>query len=296
MKRNKEEQIAYTVSKQSILINIILSLGKLFTGIIGKSQSMISDAIHSLSDVFSSFIVIIGIKISTKDSDQEHQYGHEKFECIAAMILAFMLCVTGFGIGINAIRMLISKQYLTVTIPTLLPLLAAITSIAVKEGMYWYTRYYAKKIDSTALMADAWHHRSDALSSIGAFIGILASMVGFKMGDAIASVVISLFIIKASYDIFIDAINKVVDKACDEETINKISKTILVNKDVKRIDNLKTRLSGNKVYVDVEIGVEHNLSLEEAHDIAEDIHNRVEMKYKMVKHCMVHVNPIENEN
>ena len=296
MKINEEEHLAYKVSKQSILINVFLSIGKLLTGIIGKSHSMISDAIHSLSDVFSTFIVIIGIKISNKENDKEHQYGHEKFECIAAMILAFLLCVTGFGIGIKAIRMLITKQYVDAAIPTLLPLVAAMISITVKEGMYWYTRYYAKRIDSTVLMADAWHHRSDAFSSIGAFVGILTSMVGFKMGDSIASIVIAIFIIKASYNIFKDAINKVVDKSCDEETIDKITKTILVNKDVRRIDNLKTRLSGNKVYVDVEIGVDKDLSLEEAHDIAEDIHNRVEMKYKMVKHCMVHVNPIENEN
>lgn len=294
MEKNYEEKIAFKVGNISILINIFLSIGKLLTGVIGKSHSMISDAIHSLSDVFSTFIVLIGIKISNKASDNSHPYGHEKFECIAAIILAFMLFCTGCGIGINGIKILISKNYINSVTPSIVTLIAAFISIVVKEGMFWYTRYYAKKIDSTALMADAWHHRSDSLSSIGAFIGILASIVGFKMGDSIASIIISLFIIKASFDIFMDAINKVVDKSCDEDTINKISKTILVNKDVKRIDNLKTRLSGNKVFVDVEIGVDKDLSLEDAHDIAEDIHNRVEMKYKMVKHCMVHVNPIED--
>lgn len=291
MKKNKEAAIAYKVSNTSIFLNIILSIGKFLAGLLGHSKAMISDAIHSLSDVFSTIIVIIGIKISSKDSDDNHPYGHEKFECIAAIMLAFMLFVTGMIIGISALKGIITKSYVDSFIPSLSPLIFAIISIILKEAMYWYTRHYAKKIDSTALMADAWHHRSDALSSIGSFIGILGSRFGYKMCDTIASLIISLFIMKAAIEIFIDAINKVVDKSCDDETVNKIRKTILSNNDVKNIDNLKTRVSGNKIFVDVEIAVEKNLSLEDAHDIAEDIHNRVETKYKSVKHCMVHVNP-----
>lgn len=291
MSKNNEETIAYKVSNTSIFLNIILSIGKFLAGIIGNSKAMISDAMHSLSDVFSSIIVIIGIKISCKDSDASHPYGHEKFECIAAIILSFMLFITGLVIGGNAIKIIVTKNYVDSIVPSIFPLIFAVVSIVLKEAMYWYTRYYAKKIDSTALMADAWHHRSDSLSSIGSFIGILGSRLGYKICDSIASLVISLFIIKAAIEIFIDAINKIVDKSCDEETINKIKKTILSNNDVKNIDNLKTRVSGNKIFVDVEIAVEKGMSLEEAHDIAEDIHNRVETKYKSVKHCMVHVNP-----
>ena len=279
MKKNKEENIAYKVSNTSIFLNIILSIGKFFAGILGHSKAMISDAMHSLSDVFSTIIVIIGIKISSKDSDESHPYGHEKFECIAAIILSFMLLATGLAIGGSAIKVIATKSYVDSI------------SIILKEAMCWYTRHYAKKIDSTALMADAWHHRSDALSSIGSFIGILGSRLGYKILDSVACIVISLLVIKAAIEIFIDAINKVVDKSCDEETVNKIRKTILSNNDVKNIDNLKTRVSGNKIFVDVEIAVEKNMSLEDAHDIAEDIHNRVETKYKSVKHCMVHVNP-----
>lgn len=292
MNEINKEAIAYKVSNISIFLNILLSIGKFLAGIIGHSKAMISDAIHSLSDVISTIIVIIGIKISSKGSDESHPYGHEKFECIAAIILAFMLFITGLGIGGTALKIIITKSYTSSTMPTLLPLIFAIISIITKEAMYWYTRINAKKIDSTALMADAWHHRSDALSSIGSFIGIVGSRLGYKVCDAIASLVISVFIIKASIEIFIDAINKIVDKSCDEETVNKIRKTILSNNDVKNIDNLKTRVSGDKIFVDVEIAVEKDLSVEEAHDIAEDIHNRVETKYKNVKHCMVHVNPV----
>ncbi len=290
-KNNNEENIAYKVSNTSIFVNIILSIGKFLAGILGHSKAMISDAMHSLSDVFSTIIVIIGIKISSKDSDESHPYGHEKFECIAAIILSFMLFATGLAIGGSAIKVIATKSYVNSKIPGIIPLVFAVISIILKEVMYWYTRYYAKKIDSTALMADAWHHRSDALSSIGSFIGILGSRLGYKILDSVACIIISLLVIKAAIQIFIDAINKVVDKSCDEETVNKIRKTILSNNDVKNIDNLKTRVSGNKIFVDVEIAVEKNMSLEDAHDIAEDIHNRVETKYKSVKHCMVHVNP-----
>lgn len=293
---NKEisnDTIAIKVSKNSIIVNIILSLGKMLAGIFGKSKAMISDAIHSLSDVFSTIIVIIGIRISAKNSDKDHPYGHEKFECVASIVLAFSLFITGIVLCTTGISNVINKSYYKT--PTLLALIIALISIAVKEAMFWYTIYYAKEINSTALKADAWHHRSDALSSIGSFIGILLSMIGIKIGDALACAFISIFVMKASVDIFIDAINKVVDKSCDEDTIQKITNTILGNKDVLKIDDLKTRLSGNKVYVDVEISVDSDLSLEDAHDIAEDIHNRVETKYKIVKHCMVHVNPLRKE-
>lgn len=159
--------------------------------------------------------------------------------------------------------------------------------------MYWYTRGIAKKINSGALMADAWHHRSDSLSSIGSFIGILGARFGYLVLDSIASIVISIFIIKAGMDIFIDTIRKMTDEACDEKTINKIYELINMQDGVKRIDDVKTRKFGNKVYVDVEISANGEISLVEAHRIAENIHHSIEENIEFVKHCMVHVNPYE---
>lgn len=157
--------------------------------------------------------------------------------------------------------------------------------------MYWYTRAVAKKIGSSAVMADAWHHRSDALSSIGSFIGILGARLGLLVLDSIASVVISVFIIKAGIDIFIQTIRELTDEACDDETVNKIYNIINKQTGVKRIDEVKTRKFGNKIYVDVEISADGEKTLNETHGIAESIHESIEQELELVKHCMVHVNP-----
>ena len=292
----KEKKIAIHVSVISIIVNIVLSLFKLIAGIFAASGAMISDAIHSASDVLSTFIVIIGVNISAKQADNEHQYGHERLECVASVILAVILAETGLGIGISGIQTIFAGNYDDIQIPGMLALIAAVVSIVVKEWMFWYTRAAAKKINSGALMADAWHHRSDALSSIGAFIGILGARLGFPILDPIASVVICIFIVKAALDIFKDAINKMVDKSCDNETVNKITTIILEQEGVKRIDELKTRLFGTKIYVDVEIATDGEISLTDAHRIAERVHDAIENDFPTVKHCMVHVNPIEKSD
>jgi len=285
------EQIAYKVSINTIIWNVILSIVKLLAGIFGKSQAMISDSVHSISDVLSTFVVMIGIKISSKKNDENHQYGHERLECACSIILACMLFITGILIGYQGFKSITHTS--VIAIPTLFALIIAIVSILVKEGMYWYTRKYAKIINSNALMADAWHHRSDALSSIGSLIGIVGSMLGFKMLDSIASIIICLFILKVAIDIFRDSINKMVDRACDNETIENYKKIIKKIKGVKRIDLIKSRLFGNKIYLDVEISVDGNLKLIDAHKISHKVHDKLEASDKKIKHCMIHVNPYE---
>ena len=289
MKNN--EKIAIKVSVISIILNCLLTLIKFISGVISKSSAMISDSVHSLSDVLSTFVVIIGVKISNKKADTDHPYGHERIECVSAIILSGMLFVVGALIGINGIKNVTNSSNLVM--PGVLALIASIISIISKEAMYQYTIRVSKKINSAALKADAWHHRSDALSSIGSFIGILGSRLGFKIFDPLASVIISLCIIKVSIDIFKDAIDKMVDKSCDKEVIDKVISVIEKNESVKNIDDIKTRQFGNKAYVDVEISVDENLLLKDAHKVAEEIHNSVENEINIVKHCMVHVNPYE---
>lgn len=288
---NNYEKAAMRVSFVSIAANTILSAFKLFAGLFANSGAMVSDAIHSASDVFSTFVVIIGVKLSSKASDKDHPYGHERLECVAAIILATILCATGLGIGYTALKNIFLGNYGALEVPKRLALIAAIISIAVKEAMYWYTRFVAKKIDSGALMADAWHHRSDALSSIGAFIGILGARLGFPIMDSIASLVICIFIGKAAYDIFKDAIDKMVDKACDEDTENLLKDCALSQSGVLSIDLLRTRVFGNKIYVDIEITADGSITLREAHLIAERVHDSIEQNFSKVKHIMVHVNP-----
>lgn len=292
MNENYEKQ-AMKVSMVSIVGNFILTALKLLAGIVAHSGAMISDAIHSASDVFSTFVVIVGIRISGKESDKDHPYGHERLECVAAIVLATILAATGLGIGYSAAVKITGGNYANLEIPGMLALLAAVLSIAVKEAMYQYTRVYAKKYDSSALMADAWHHRSDALSSVGALIGIAGARMGFPVLDPIASFVICIFIEKAAYDIFMDAVNKMVDRACDEETEDKIRKCAMGQSGVLGIDLLHTRVFGNKIYVDIEISADAEQSLRDAHGIAERVHDSIEKEFPKVKHIMVHVNPAQ---
>lgn len=288
----QEKKTAMRVSAVTIVWNVILSIFKLIAGIVGHSGAMISDAVHSASDVFSTIIVILGINIASRQSDDDHQYGHDRLECVAAILLAVVLFATGIGIGIGGINKIIAGTAGKDEIPGMIALLAAVASIVVKESMFWYTRSAAKKINSGALMADAWHHRSDALSSIGALIGIGGARLGFPVLDPIASVIICVFIVKAAYDIFKDAIDKMVDKSCDEETEEKMRQLIEKQKGVLKVDVLRTRLFGAKMYVDIEIAADGNITLREGHEIAQVVHDKVEEEFPLVKHCMVHVNPL----
>ena len=288
------EKMAMKVSYVSIVANVLLTVFKLIAGLVAHSGAMVSDAVHSASDVFSTFVVIIGIKISAKDSDKEHPYGHERMECVAAIILATILCITGLGIGRVAIMDIVSGSE-NIVLPGTLALVAAVVSIVVKEAMYWYTRYYAKKIDSSALMADAWHHRTDAMSSVGALVGIFFARHGFPVMDAIASLIICVLIVYAAYEIFKDAVGKMVDKACDDETEESIRALVLHQEGVLGVDLLRTRMFGNKIYVDLEICADGEKTLRESHEIAEQVHDRIEQNIPKVKHIMVHVNPAREE-
>jgi cation diffusion facilitator family transporter len=291
--KREREAVAMRVSTVSVVWNLILALFKFLAGVFAHSGAMISDAIHSASDVFSTFVVIIGVKISSKDSDKEHPYGHERMECVAAIVLATILCITGLGIGYSAFTNIVGGAYESLAVPGVLALVAAIVSIITKELMFWYTKINAKRIDSSALMADAWHHRSDALSSVGALIGVAGARLGFPVLDAVASLVICIFIEKAAYEIFMDAVDKMVDSACDDEMENAIREHVLKQEGVLGVDLLHTRMFGSKIYVDIEICADGDKTLREAHDIAERVHESIETDFPKVKHIMVHVNPAE---
>lgn len=287
----EEKKVAMHVSTVSIIVNAVLSLFKLIAGVIGRSGAMISDAVHSLSDVFSTVVVMIGVSISKRKSDADHQYGHDRMECVAAIVLSVLLFAVGVGIGIDGMDKILNRDSVKTAAPGIIALIAAVVSIVVKEWMYWYTRAAANAINSGALMADAWHHRSDAMSSIGALIGIGGARLGYPILDPIASLVICFFIGKAAYDIFKDAIDKMVDKSCDDKVMEEMKKVISEQGGVERLDLLQTRLFGAKIYVDIEIAADGNLTLKEGHEIAQSVHDAIEQNFPLVKHCMVHVNP-----
>lgn len=286
--------IAYRISVVSIVVNLLLTVFKLTAGIVAHSMAMVSDAVHSASDVFSTVIVILGVKIGGKASDTNHPYGHERFECVAAVVLAVVLAGTGCVLGYGGVRTLVRGKYDALPTPGVLALVAACVSIAVKEGMFWYTRAGAKKINSSALKADAWHHRSDALSSVGAFAGILGAKLGVPVLDPVASLLICALILKASVDIFIDAVRKMTDEACDSQTVERIDAVIRSQDGVDDVDKILTRKFGDRIYVEAEISVNGDLPLRAAHDIARAVHYAIEAGLPQVKHCTVHVNPSDH--
>ncbi|MCJ7856390.1 cation diffusion facilitator family transporter [Lachnospiraceae bacterium NSJ-143] len=286
-----ENAIVRQISTVGIIGNIVLSAFKLFAGIVGNSGAMVSDAIHSLSDVFATFIAFLGVKMSKTEADKAHPYGHERFECVASLILGMILLITGLAIGKSGFEKILAGNYQSLTIPTAIALVAAVVSIVVKEAMFWYTRHYAKILNSTAFMADAWHHRSDAFSSIGSLIGIGGAMLGFPVLDSVASVVICLCILKVAYDILRDAIRKMLDTSCGDEYEKQLMDYIATQEDVVCVDTLHSRMFGNKVYIDLEISVDGTKSLNDAHAVADRVHNNVESNFPNIKHIMIHVNP-----
>lgn len=293
MRQTETLELAMQASYVSLAGNVFLTAGKFIAGVLGNSMVMIADAVHSASDVFSTLIVMLAVKISGKPEDADHEYGHERFESIGAISLALMLAAIGLGMGFNGFETLIEGAYKEAPLPSVTALVAALISILVKEWMYRYTRRVGEECRSEALIADAWHHRSDAMSSIGSLIGIAASRMGFAFMDALSSIVICVFIVQSAFEIFMSAVNKLTDRACDVEIEESMRRTIEGLEGVERLDVLKTRQFGSKSYVDVEISVDGDLSLRAAHDIAERVHDRIEMEFEDVKHCTVHVNPMD---
>ena len=303
MKNNKDikeqsntegfQAAATRVSVISMVTNVILTMLKLAAGVIARSGAMISDAVHSASDIFSGLIVLIGVRISSKAPDESHPYGHERYECVAALLLSGVLAVVGGTIGVNAVKDIINGTVQEA--PGFLALIAAAVSIVTKETLFWYTRGYAKRYRSTALHAEAWHQRSDALSSVGALIGIAGARLGVPVMEPIASFIIALFILRVAVRIFRDAVDQMVDHSASEEAETAFRTTALEQPGVQGVELLRTRMFGNRVYVDLEIAADPALTLAEAHEIAERVHDAIEQTYPDVKHIMVHVNPVKGQ-
>ncbi len=279
------------MSLVSIIGNIALSALKFTAGIFGRSTAMISDAVHSLSDVLTTVIAWAGTKIAQKAPDADHPYGHERVESIASLILGLLLLLTGLGIGKSGLVTIISGNYRDLDVPRFLALAAAAASILTKELMYRYTKYHAKRINSEAFLADAWHHRSDALSSVGALIGIGGAMLGAKVLEPVANVFICALICKTAWDILSDALKQMMDTSCGKTFEQELTDYVARQEDVLHIDMVRSRMFGDRVYVDMEIGVDGTRSLADAHAVAERVHNSVERDFPDIKHIMIHVNP-----
>ena len=290
--KDERLDIGVRVSNNTIIGNFILAFIKILIGFIARSTAMLADGMHSLSDVITTIGVIIGLKLSHKEADKSHPYGHEKIESITSLFLAIVLFLVAISIGYSGIIKIINHSYVT---PGFSAIIAAIISIIVKELMYWYTIKYANQINSPSLKADAWHHRSDALSSAGALIGIAGARMGYTFLDPLVAIIIALVIIKVAFDISKQSIAQLIDEAASEEDIQVIIDRINSIDGIYEIKNLKTRKHSNRLYVDVDISVDATLTVEEGHKIALYVHNLIEEDSR-IKHCMVHVNPYYKSN
>lgn len=290
-----EGAVIRQLSLVGIVGNILLSAFKLFAGIVGQSGAMVSDAVHSMSDVAATFIAFLGVRLSRKEADEGHPYGHDRLECVAAIFLGLILALTGLGIGKVGLEKILAGNYDALAVPGAIALVAALVSIVVKEAMYWYTRHFAKLLNSPAFLADAWHHRSDALSSVGSLIGIGGAMLGWPVLDPAASLVICLCILKVAYDILKDAIQKMLDTSCGADFETGLRAFILDQSREITIDSLRTRTFGSKVYVDLELAIDGQKTVSAAHALAQQIHDALENRYPEIKHVMIHVNPAQEQ-
>ncbi|MEE0931717.1 MAG: cation diffusion facilitator family transporter [Clostridium sp.] len=276
----------------SILLNIGLTILKILAGILGNSTAIIADGLHSASDIITSIGILIGNKISRKPRDDEHQYGHEKAESLVSFILAAVLIGIALKIGYDGFKDLININ--NILVPNALPLVVALISIAVKEYQYQITIRVAKKINSSSLKADAWHHRSDAFSSIAAFIGIGGAMLGFKILDPIASIIVAIVVIKVGIEILKSACDELMDSSISKEDIREIKSLIDNNKKIYGIKDFKSRKYGSIAYIDMSIFIDKSKTLEEAHDIADNLEHSIISNLNYIKEINIHTEPYNN--
>lgn len=284
---------ASKVTIVAILWNVFLSAIKIFAGIIGNSTAMIADGIHSASDIITSVGVLIGNKISSKPGDKEHNYGHEKAETLVSFLLSIILIAVAITIGINGAKKIFNLD--DVQIPTIMPLIVAIISIAVKEYQYRITIKVAKKINSPSLKADAWHHRSDAFSSVAAFIGIGGAMIGYKILEPIATIVVAIIVCKVALEIFVNSMNELMDVSISEEEEKQIIEYCKNIEGIKHIKTMRTRKHGAYAYVDLVICVDGNLTVIQGHDIANNLEKKLIEEISLIKGIIVHVEPCNNK-
>ena len=280
----------------SILCNILLAVFKLTAAVFSDSGAILSDGIHSLCDVCTNLVVLIGLKISSKPPDRTHPFGHERFESVSTILLSVILFITGSILGKNALYAIITHRYESIPSTNVLPIIITLICIFFKEGIYRFLRGIALRSDSCALLADAYHHRSDALSSVGALFGILGTKAGIPICDPIASLLICCFILKSAIDIFTDAVNRITDHACTPELEHQLRVVIANHPGVQNISLLHTRTSGNSFYAEAEIIADCNESFRELYLLSTQIKQSLKQNFPNLKEIYIQIKPNEISN
>jgi len=300
MQQNRVKPIVFA-TWIGIIVNLLLSILKAVGGVLSGSRALLADALHSASDVLSSFVILFGVKIANKPPDEEHPYGHGKAENIASIIVAILLIVVGIEISISSIKVFYG---IVPPAPSILALFILLISIGVKEGLYHYKSRLGKKLNSTALIADAWHHRSDSLSSVAALIGVGLSILGEKLhlsyfiyGDAVAGIVVSIIVMKVGYDLIKASATVILEKVLSKEEIQHYKETVFKIDRVKRIDQLFARTHGSYIIIDIKISVDQHITVKEGHDIAREVKDILMDSHVEIEDVLVHINPFfDNED
>lgn len=291
------EKKAARVTWVGFFTNLILSAAKIVAGVVGRSSAMVADGIHSLSDFVTDFIVIIFIKISSKNEDSDHPYGHGKFETFATMLISFALFIVAIGIFYSgSVKIYEVLNGRTIERPTYLALIMAAVSIVVKEGLYWYTIIIGRKIENPAVIANGWHHRSDAISSIGTLIGISGAMFlgeRWRILDPITSVIVGIFIIGVAYKLARPSIQELLEMSLPQEIKQNIEQKIQATPGVITFHHLRTRKNGNAFIIDMHIKVDARSSIVEAHDIATHVENNLKAAFGKHTQVNVHIEPYQ---
>lgn len=292
MRREKE---IFTVTLVGSIVNFLLLAFKFFAGILGQSAAMVADAVHSLSDFVTDIIVVVFVGISGKPQDDDHDYGHGKYETLATAIVGIILFFVGVGILISGVKTIVSVvNGATIEAPSMLALVAAVLSVVFKEILYRYTIKKGQQLDSTAVIANAWHHRSDALSSIGTMIGIGGAIwLGekWRILDPLAAVVVSLFIVKVAVELIKPCIDELVERSLPEEVENRIYELILSFPQVSSPHHLRTRRIGSYIAIEVHVRMDGAMPLSEAHGLASSIEARLKEEFGKNTHVGIHMEP-----
>lgn len=297
MTNSSRERGIYRVTIVGSIVNIVLVIFKFLAGILGHSAAMIADAVHSLSDFVTDIVVLLFIRISGKPADEDHGYGHGKYETLATVVISLILFGVGVGIIVNAVEQIVAFMNGVVPqSPSTIALIAAAISIVVKELLYRYTVRAAENLNSQTVVANAWHHRSDALSSIGVLIGIGGAMFfgeQWRVLDPLAALVVSGFIIKVSIDLFKPCIEELLERSLPEDVERQIESIILSVDGVTSPHHLRTRRIGNNYAIEVHIRMDGNLTLNEAHRITTTVEQQLKAQFGAGTHVGIHTEPIK---
>lgn len=292
---SERERDIYKVTLRGSLVNFILLVFKFVAGVVGRSSAMIADAVHSLSDFVTDVIVVVFVRISGKPQDKGHDYGHGKFETLATAIIGVALFVVGVGILVNATKSIVGViRGEVLEAPGVLALVAAAVSVVFKELLYQYTVLEGKRHNSKVVIANAWHHRSDAFSSVGTLVGISGAMFlgeKWRVLDPIAAFIVSIFIIKVSIELTKSSIDDLMEKSLPEEVEQRIEEIILSYPEVNSPHHLRTRQIGNNVAIEVHIRMNGELTLREAHDVTRLIEQSLRQEFGEDTHIGIHMEP-----